>query len=173
MIAFPPEDLCSFLQLSVGPWLSLRSLMDPEGMDPIEEQDQTSEDARTRTQSWHASERGELTLTFLAPTRAEDWGGLEITLPDQATQRLTFQRDGTLRVNDLLGLWQLSADGSLLLEVQEGSRVIKERIWFSKPNLRLRCTVAQSLEGQPGQASFSSEIRRILHSQETKTIDAQ
>ena len=59
------------------------------------------------------------------------------------------------------GRWQLAADGSLELEVEREGRLVQERIWFSKPNLRLRCTLEQSLDGRPGRASFSSEIRRV------------
>ncbi|MFN9661594.1 MAG: phycobiliprotein lyase, partial [Cyanobacteriota bacterium] len=57
--------------------------------------------------------------------------------------------------------WQLTADGSVALELLEQGRWLKERIWFSKPNLRLRCTLEQTPDGQPGRASFSSEIRRL------------
>jgi hypothetical protein len=64
-------------------------------------------------------------------------------------------------LGDQRGHWQLAADGSLELEVRLEGRVVKERIWFSKPNLRLRCTLEQSLDGRPGRASFSSEIRRV------------
>jgi hypothetical protein len=38
---------------------------------------------------------------------------------------------------------------------------VRERIWFTKPNLRLRSTVEHRADGTPGRASFSSEIRRI------------
>jgi hypothetical protein len=39
--------------------------------------------------------------------------------------------------------------------------MVKERIWFTKPNLRLRSSVEQRGDGSPGRASFSSEIRRL------------
>ena len=38
---------------------------------------------------------------------------------------------------------------------------LRERIWFNKPNLRLRSTVEQRADGSLGRASFSSEIRRV------------
>jgi hypothetical protein len=40
-------------------------------------------------------------------------------------------------------------------------REVRERIWFTKPNLRLRSTVETNAAGSPGRASFSSEIRRV------------
>jgi hypothetical protein len=38
---------------------------------------------------------------------------------------------------------------------------VRERIWFTKPNLRLRSSVENHADGRPGRASFSSEIRRV------------
>lgn len=115
-------------------------------------------------ESWHQADRTELKMTFLEPTRVEDWGGLAIALPDRSTLTLVFRKDGSLSINAQQGCWQLGADGSLELEVKEPTRIVKERIWFRKPNLRLRCTLEQSLDGQPGRASFSSEIRRLSRS---------
>ena len=68
-------------------------------------------------------------------------------------------------INGISGACQLSNYGSLALEIKEPTRIVKERIWYSKPNLRLRCTLEQFLDGQPGRASFSSEIRRVTRSQ--------
>ena len=38
---------------------------------------------------------------------------------------------------------------------------VLERIWFIKPNLRLRSTTAIAMDGTPLQARFCSEIRRV------------
>ena len=59
------------------------------------------------------------------------------------------------------GHWQLWPDGSLELTVRGASVIVRERIWFTKPNLRLRSTVENRADGRPGRASFSSEIRRV------------
>jgi hypothetical protein len=59
------------------------------------------------------------------------------------------------------GTWTLWPDGSLDLVIEQGDRQLRERIWFTKPNLRLRSTVEQLAGGSPGRASFSSEIRRV------------
>lgn len=37
----------------------------------------------------------------------------------------------------------------------------RERIWFTKPNLRLRSSVEHGAGGSAAQASFCSEIRRV------------
>ena len=59
------------------------------------------------------------------------------------------------------GRWQLGGDGALELTQLGELAVVKERIWFIKPNLRLRSCVQRRLDGQPLRASFSSEIRRL------------
>ena len=46
--AFPPADLKAFLTLCAGRWMSLRSRFELDGTD----------------EDWHASERGELTVTL-------------------------------------------------------------------------------------------------------------
>ncbi|MEB3318208.1 MAG: phycobiliprotein lyase [Cyanobacteriota bacterium] len=163
MNAFPPEDIRGFLQLSAGEWLALRSLMGPDApagtKDPLatEGSGQPAEDA----QSWHQADRGELIVAFLEPGEAKECGGLEVSLPGGGSVRLSFRDDGTVAMAGRCGRWQLAADGSLELEVEREGGLVKERIWFSKPNLRLRCTLEQSRDGRPGRASFSSEIRRV------------
>jgi hypothetical protein len=166
--AFPPEDIRDFLQLSAGEWLALRSLLDPAGAEPAKEALVEGLEPATGSQSWHQADRGELKVTFLEPQDADDWGGLEVCPPAGARVRLTFRRDGTVGLDDQWGRWQLAADGSLELEMALEGRVVKERIWFSKPNLRLRCTLEQSLDGRPGRASFSSEIRRVHRPEDAK-----
>ncbi|MEB3317236.1 MAG: phycobiliprotein lyase [Cyanobacteriota bacterium] len=162
MNAFPPEDIRSFLQLSAGEWLALRSLLGPDGSGPAtpptpEPAAEPGEDA----QSWHQSDRGELKVAFIEPQDASECGGLQVALPGGSSLTLRFCSDGTVQLRERRGRWQLAADGSLELEMEDGGRRVNERIWFSKPNLRLRCTLEQSLDGRPGRASFSSEIRRV------------
>lgn len=149
-------NLHSFLELSSGQWLALRSLMDSESGASLED--------------WHASERGELEIKATETAGHQE---LEITLPDQSKRKLNFQPDGNVWINSRLGQWQLHADGTLELEVQEDTMRVKERIWFSKPNLRLRCTVEQFLDGSPGRASFSTEIRRVTRPPEEKPAQPQ
>jgi hypothetical protein len=161
LTAFPPEDIRDFLQLSAGEWLALRSLLDPDGPEGVEAQPEEGSETAADTQGWHQADRGELIVTFLEPQGEDDCGGLEVRPPVGASVRLSFRPDGTVGMGDQWGRWELGADGSLELEVEREGRVLKERLWFSKPNLRLRCTLEQSLDGRPGRASFSSEIRRV------------
>jgi len=59
------------------------------------------------------------------------------------------------------GQWTLWPDGSLELMISTPSGELSEKIWFTKPNLRLRSTVETRADGAPGRASFCSEIRRV------------
>jgi hypothetical protein len=154
---FPPPDLRSFLLLCAGEWLALRSSMALESAGS--EVPGGSEAAGE--ESWHRSERGELAVAWLEPQRAGDAGGLAVTPPGQPTRTLTFQESGGFETEGMQGSWQLWPDGSLELRLSDGGRRIKERIWFTKPNLRLRSSVEQRADGSPGRASFSSEIRRV------------
>lgn len=157
-------DITDFLQLNAGDWLALRSTLSPElGASVVEAphlQDGTGAD---RTQPWHDSDRAELHIALLAPISDIDWGGLEMKFPDQSAVRLIFHRVGTVAVDSLHGRWHLGDDGSLELTIEETTRTLKERIWFRKPNLRLRSTLEILADGRPGRASFSSEIRRVRH----------
>jgi CpeS-like protein len=164
---FPPEDICGFLQLNAGEWLTLRSLLEPEGDGCSTAEAQPALEGSEPSQPWHASERGDIRFALLEPTSEADWGGLEIFPAHQANVRLLFHKTGTVAINALLGRWHLGEDGSLELEVEEGNRRLKERIWFRKPNLRLRSTLEEFADGRPGRASFSSEIRRVPRPDET------
>jgi hypothetical protein len=155
--AFPPRDLRSFLLLCAGEWLALRSCL-ALGW---KETEAGSGGETVEEESWHRSERGELTVAWLEPQRAGDAGGMAVTPPGLPTRTLTFQENGAFESEGVQGSWQLWSDGSLELRLSEGQRRIKERIWFTKPNLRLRSSVEQRADGSPGRASFSSEIRRI------------
>ena len=151
-LPFPPADLPAFLQCCAGEWMSLRSRFDLEA---------TAED-----DNWHASERGELQIELLPGDAQGDLGGLAVTSQNQPGRRsaLHFSADGRFhagREDGRGGHWTLWPDGSLELVIETDERELRERIWFTKPNLRLRSTVDQPKGGAPGRASFSSEIRRV------------
>lgn len=122
-------------------------------------------------ESWHSSERGELRVAFLEPLDADQAGGLRITAPGGAVQELRFRGDGTLllaaaavaalQADAEPGRWRLWPDGSLELSLAGPDWRLRERIWFTQPNLRLRSSVEQGAGGEPGRARFSSEIRRV------------
>ena len=151
---FPPATLPAFLQCCAGEWMSLRSRFDLE--------------AEGADDEWHASERGELVVEALPAADATGLGGLA-AMPKEGGQRqeLHFLADGQFRREPgadggaTSGHWTLWPDGSLDLVIDQGDRELRERIWFTKPNLRLRSTVEQFNNGSPGRASFSSEIRRV------------
>ena len=120
-------------------------------------------------EAWHSSERAELRVAFLAPEQADQLGGLRVTPSDGGSSELHFRADGSfaaaaeqaLAEQALAGQWQLWPDGSLELILAAPGRVLRERIWFTQPNLRLRSSVEHLDGGQPGRARFSSEIRRV------------
>ena len=161
MTDFPPEDICGFLQLNAGDWLTLRSLLEPEGGGSRAGEEKQGQEGSEPSQPWHLSERVELRVLLLEPETEAEWGGLEICGANQANVRLIFHKAGTVAINDLEGHWNLGDEGILELTVEEEDRRLKERIWFRKPNLRLRSTLEQFADGRPGRASFSSEIRRV------------
>ncbi len=148
---FPPSDLDGFLGLCAGRWMSLRSRFQ---MDASE-------------QDWHRSERGDIEVSASV---VEGVPCLEVKPAEGAKSILVFQDDGCLALNsdgnDQMGRWQLLPDASLELQVQaiNGDQVL-ERIWFTKPNLRLRSTTAVGADGQLQQGSFCSEIRRVSRPQ--------
>ena len=132
--------------------------------------------------AWHSSERAELLVAYLEPAASGEAGGLRLRPPGGAAAReLHFSHDGAFRSQAAPepggsegrvapaaaaaqpegGHWQLWPDGSLELTVRGASVIVRERIWFTKPNLRLRSTVENRADGTPGRASFSSEIRRV------------
>jgi hypothetical protein len=100
-------------------------------------------------------------VAFLEPDTPDGPGGLQVGPKDGVAQQLQFSADGAFRNGAQQGRWQLWPDGSLELVITTEGREVRERIWFTKPNLRLRSTVVTRADGLPDQASFSSEIRRV------------
>ncbi|AFY28407.1 phycobiliprotein lyase [Cyanobium gracile] len=157
---FPPETIAAFLAFCAGDWLSLRSCFS------LEEAAEASREAEADGVSWHSSERGDLSVTYLAPEQSGEPGGLEITPPGSGRHRLLFRPDGGFQGSapdgaTSSGRWQLWPDGSLELTSERAGTSVRERIWFTKANLRLRSSVEHHPDGRPGRASFSSEIRRV------------
>ena len=119
------------------------------------------------TEAWHQSERGELEVRYLAGASDTEPGGLLSQPAGARPQTLHFHADGrfeaagTTGSDGSQGTWALWPDGSLELSLEPNGRRISERIWFTKPNLRLRSTVEHHSDGRAGRASFSSEIRRV------------
>ena len=147
--AFPPDSIEAFLRFCAGEWMSLRSRFELDTPDDAGEGDE-----------WHSSERGELVVAYLEPA-SEGPGGLSVGPKGEAMHQLLFAADGRFSAGERLGQWQLWPDGSLELVLSGEGREVRERIWFTKPNLRLRSTVEHFSDGSAGRASFSSEIRRV------------
>ena len=157
---FPPEQIGSFLRLCAGEWMSLRSQFALGAVDAAD--NDSAEGLDEEGDAWHSSERGELVVDFLEAEAAGGAGGLQVGPKDGvAQQQLHFDANGGFRSGEQQGRWQLWPDGSLELVIRGDEREVRERIWFTKPNLRLRSTVETSADGSPGRASFSSEIRRV------------
>ena len=150
MTSFPPEDIVSFLNQCCGDWLVVRSLF------TLGESGADGED-----DAWHSSERGELSVVYMEPEAPGEPGGLEVTPPGGAHRMLTFLSVGRFQAGGLQGALHLCPDGSLELTLRHGPSEVIERIWFTKPNLRLRSSLEHRADGTPARASFSSEIRRL------------
>ncbi len=147
--SFPPADLGSFLQLCDGRWMSLRSSFQLDGSD-----------------EWHSSERGELVMQS-AQEGADAGTRLQVFAADgRQLAAMHFAPGGVLTLaaspTDSSGHWQLHGDGCLELTLPGADGAsLRERIWFTKANLRLRSTTLVDRDGTPRQASFCSEIRRV------------
>jgi hypothetical protein len=148
---FPPQEIGAFLRFCAGEWMGLRSRFAlGEGAAAVAEGDE-----------WHSSERGELVVAYLEPDSADSPGGLSVGPKGEAQRKLLFSDNGSFHAGSEQGSWQLWPDGSLELVLGTDGGEVRERIWFTKPNLRLRSTVENRADGSPGRASFSSEIRRV------------
>jgi hypothetical protein len=179
--SFPPQDIRGFLTCCDGEWLALRSrfALDDADRSISGEGSRLGEDGGD---AWHEAERGELLVTYLEPQLEGEPGGLAITPPaaghgHPAVRQLIFSASGRFHCppesaaegkgeRQEEGSWELRPDGSLELTIQAGAVMVKERIWFTKPNLRLRSSVEHRADGRPGRARFSSEIRRVRPPQE-------
>jgi hypothetical protein len=147
---FPPATIEAFLRFCEGEWMSLRSRF------------QLGSDAEAgEGDEWHSSERGELVVRYVEPSDSSQPGGISVGPKDQTPRQLLFAADGSFTAGDQQGSWTLWPDGSLELVSEQNDAELRERIWFNKPNLRLRSTIEQPADGTPGRASFSSEIRRV------------
>ncbi len=151
--------------------MTLRSLLGPESADqPQGSSAIPALESLPDGESWHQSDRGDLTIILLPPETGT-CGGLEVSIPSGERLRLLFGTNGILRWNAQEGRWHLGNDGLLELELRADGRTVREQIWFSKPNLRLRCTLEEWSDGRPGRASFSSEIRRMNRSPQPVNVD--
>jgi len=183
--AFPPETIGAFLRCCAGEWMSLRSQFSLSGAmdlgsldlgsldlgslepaDPaVPEPASPGEGGAGLEEAWHSSERGELVVTFLEPEDSASVGGLRVAAGGKGSAQLHFDDQGGFTASggegQSQGSWQLWPDGSLELRLSGGERLVRERIWFTKANLRLRSTVEQGADGSPARASFCSEIRRV------------
>ena len=158
------------MRFCAGEWLAVRSRFALEA-------EQTAVDSGEAVEeTWHRSERGALVVTYLEAGGNGAVGGLQLTPPasesgDEGDSRqIHFERGGSFaRIgadgNPLgQGSWEMGPDGSLELSETGEWGMVRERIWFTKPNLRLRSSVQRGPNGEPGRASFSSEIRRVSRS---------
>ena len=169
---FPPGDLRSFLEFCAGEWLSVRSHFDLA--DPTAERAASAgaTDADDEA-SWHDARRGELTVAYRPPEREGEPGSLTVRPPASEAGKAAppqelrfasggrFERHGMSGEAPIAGSWRFWPDGSLELIQPIPLGVVRERIWFTKPNLRLRSSIEQHHDGRPARASFASEIRRV------------
>jgi len=160
-IPFPPQNIGDFLRFCAGEWMSLNSTFALE--QPSQPPASPSDDPGDGDE-WHSSERGELVVAYLEPETEGEPGGLSQGPKGGLQQQQLFHSDGRYRCGSDQGRWQLWPDGSLELVVEIGGEEVRERVWFTKPNLRLRSCVANQAGGSPARASFSSEIRRVSRS---------
>jgi hypothetical protein len=134
--------------------------------------DDLGQTATEPREQWHDSARGALLVAYLEPGEPHEPGSLQVTPPALDSragtpQHLHFRAGGGFERRDQAGntlsqgTWQLWNDGSLELTQAGTNAVVHERIWFTKPNLRLRSSVECRSDGSPARASFSSEIRRV------------
>ena len=159
-IPFPPQEIGDFLRFCAGEWMGLNStfaLDEPTALAAADD----STTSELEGDEWHTSERGELVVTYLEPQADGEPGGLSQGPKGGLPQQLLFHSDGSYSCGAGQGRWQFWPDGSLELVLEAQGQQVRERLWFTKPNLRLRSSVANQGDGNPAQAHFSSEIRRV------------
>ena len=155
-IPFPPQEIGDFLRFCAGEWMGLNStfaLDEPTAL--------AAADIAPDGDEWHTSERSELLVTYLDPQADGEPGGLSQGPKGGLQQQLLFHSDGSYHCGADQGRWQFWPDGSLELVIDAQGQQVRERLWFTKPNLRLRSSVANQGDGNPAHAHFSSEIRRV------------
>ena len=159
-IAFPPQEIGDFLRFCAGEWMGLNSTFALDEPEVLAAEDNAAASAPDGDE-WHTSERGELLVTYLEPQADGQPGGLSQGPKGGLQQQLLFHSDGSYHCGADQGRWQFWPDGSLELVIDAQGQQVRERLWFTKPNLRLRSSVANQGDGNPAHAHFSSEIRRV------------
>jgi len=163
-IPFPPQEIGDFLRFCAGEWMGLNSTFALDGPTALVEEDIATPGpsaSEPEGDEWHTSERGELVVTYLEPHADGEPGGLSQGPKGGLQQHLLFHSDGSYHCGSDQGRWQFWPDGSLELVIDAQGQQVRERLWFTKPNLRLRSSVANQGDGNPAHAHFSSEIRRV------------
>ena len=163
-IPFPPQEIGDFLRFCAGEWMGLNSTFALDGPTALAAEDNATPGpsaSEPEGDEWHTSERGELVVTYLEPHADGEPGGLSQGPKGGLQQQLLFHSDGSYHCGADQGRWQFWPDGSLELVIDTQGQQVRERLWFTKPNLRLRSSVANQGDGNPAHAHFSSEIRRV------------
>ena len=163
-IPFPPQEIGDFLRFCAGEWMGLNSTFALDGPTALAAEDNATPGpsaSEPEGDEWHTSERGELVVTYLEPQVGGEPGGLSQGPKGGLPQHLLFHSDGSYYCGADQGRWQFWPDGSLELVIDAQGQQVRERLWFTKPNLRLRSSVANQGDGNPAHAHFSSEIRRV------------
>jgi len=99
--------------------------------------------------SWDSdAEKGSNLLLFLSD-------------PDKHQGRLIQKRMNSDQ-SAVIGQFAIAEDEALTLSTQTlDNRLLKERVWFAHPNLRLRTLWEENSAGHQGWVMFYSEIRRM------------
>ncbi|GCE65211.1 phycobiliprotein lyase [cyanobiont of Ornithocercus magnificus] len=146
--SFPPKDLAGFLDLCAGSWMSLRSHFELGNGDT----------------GWHRSQHDYIDVKRIAESAERCLGGMTLKPPKGLEQELYLLADGHFNLKgaqQASGVWNFRSGNLELSICRNDGGLLTEWIYFAKPNLRLRSTMATAASGLPERASFASEIRRI------------
>ena len=146
--SFPPKDLAGFLDLCAGSWMSLRSHFELGNSDA----------------GWHRSQHDYIDVKRIAESAERCLGGIALKPPKGLEQELYLLADGHFNLRGARqanGVWNFRSGNLELSICRDDGGLLTEWISFTKPNLRLRSTMATTAAGLPERASFASEIRRI------------
>ena len=94
----------------------------------------------------------------------EKGANLMLFLPDNESQQQGqfLQNHKNIDRAPTVGNFIIGEDEALTLStLSDGNNVVKERLWFAHPNLRLRTVWQENQIGKQGWVMFYSEIRRI------------